>query len=103
MQISVGARDAHGGGSVHLQRMSETQASAPRDAVSLSPQAALLEGTPGPQRQATSAIFGDANHGSWLLEGCSQDGTVVSFSFPSDGVAPYDVQSEHYGSARCWA
>jgi hypothetical protein len=88
---------------MEVGRMSETQASAARDAVRLSPQATLLEGTPGPHRQAATAIFGVANHGSWLLGGCSQDGTVVSFSLPSDGVAAHDVQSEHYGSARCWA
>jgi hypothetical protein len=35
MQISVGTRDDHGCGSVHLQRMSETEGSAPRDAVNL--------------------------------------------------------------------
>jgi hypothetical protein len=68
-----------------------------------SPQAALLEETPGPHRQAATTIFGVANHGRWLLEGRSQEGTAVSFSFPSDGVARMTYKSNHYGSARCWA
>jgi hypothetical protein len=68
-----------------------------------SPQAALLEETPGPHRQAATTFFGLANHGRWLLEGRSQEGTAVSFSFPSDGVARMTYKSNHYGSARCWA